>query len=292
MKNKRWSKEESGYLCDNFGILSYTQMTNHLDRTVSGIRLKAQRLGITQAYNIVSIGQRYERLTVSKKTRNQNGRVYWICLCDCGNTITTRSDNLSSKRARSCGCLQKEHTARMGASRKKDLSGQKFGRLTAIETKKKYRHSYLWVCICDCGNKTSVPIGHLMSGHTKSCGNCQNRVNGRMVSYPQVSIAEMFNAELNYKVGNRYIDIAFPERKIAIEYDGWYWHRNNSKQDYARVMQLIDLGWKVLAIKSRTKVPSKDQIDHNLWYLSPDQPYREMILPDWGKGVTSQFVTR
>lgn len=53
----------------------------------------------------------------------------------------------------------------------KDLSGKKFGKLTAIKTDGKDKFgSYMWECVCDCGNKTRVLTGNLSSGHTTSCG--------------------------------------------------------------------------------------------------------------------------
>lgn len=48
----------------------------------------------------------------------------------------------------------------------KDITGQKFGRLTAV----KYLGKSRWLCKCDCGNLTEVARGHLKTGHTKSCG--------------------------------------------------------------------------------------------------------------------------
>ena len=58
---------------------------------------------------------------------------------------------------------------------KEDLTGKKFGRLTAIHpvTKKGSRKRF-WRCRCDCGNETVVEEFHLKSGHTKSCG-CYRR---------------------------------------------------------------------------------------------------------------------
>lgn len=46
-----------------------------------------------------------------------------------------------------------------------DISGQRFGRLTAIE-----RRGKDWICLCDCGEKTQVYLGNLRGGVTKSCG--------------------------------------------------------------------------------------------------------------------------
>ncbi len=55
----------------------------------------------------------------------------------------------------------------------KDITGQKFSRLTAIRfTGESKSSGRVWECVCDCGNTVEVPIGKLNSGHTKSCG-CQ-----------------------------------------------------------------------------------------------------------------------
>lgn len=52
-----------------------------------------------------------------------------------------------------------------------DLTGQRFGRLTALEpTEKRMRTSVVWRCQCDCGNIAEVNASSLRSGGTKSCG--------------------------------------------------------------------------------------------------------------------------
>jgi len=62
----------------------------------------------------------------------------------------------------------------------KDIAGQKFGRLTAIEpTTKRYGSSVIWKCKCDCGNEKEVPQNGLNAGLVRSCGclvveNCKN----------------------------------------------------------------------------------------------------------------------
>lgn len=52
-----------------------------------------------------------------------------------------------------------------------DLTGQKYGKLSAIERDCTKKLTY-WICICECGNKTSVSRGNLRSGLTKTCGKC------------------------------------------------------------------------------------------------------------------------
>lgn len=57
------------------------------------------------------------------------------------------------------------------ASNFKDLTGQRFGRLTVIKFVFKDKNSCkYYLCVCRCGNETSVSGGNLKNGHTKSCG--------------------------------------------------------------------------------------------------------------------------
>ena len=55
-----------------------------------------------------------------------------------------------------------------------NLSGQRFGRLTALSREVHEKPSgqkySAWLCLCDCGLKQIVRLGDLRSGNTKSCG--------------------------------------------------------------------------------------------------------------------------
>lgn len=56
----------------------------------------------------------------------------------------------------------------------KDIAGQKFGRLTAVEFSHIQNGRTFWVFVCNCGSKIIVEGWDVRSGHTKSCG-CFNR---------------------------------------------------------------------------------------------------------------------
>lgn len=109
-------------------------------------------------------------------------------------------------------------------------------------------------------------------------------------SKPQL---ELFNSLLNlgYKVVLNYsysrmnIDIAlfFDNLKIAIEYDGWYWHKDRLKQDYARDAYLKSEGWKILRVRSGTLQPENNELLRKINYLiETKSTFREIILADWG----------
>ena len=83
-------------------------------------------------------------------------------------------NKLHTGHVKSCGCR---------SFRCKDLTGQKFGRLTVIGfvyTKNKKNH---WECKCDCGNTCFVPTTYLTRGDTVSCG-CKNEEN--RASFPNL----------------------------------------------------------------------------------------------------------
>lgn len=62
--------------------------------------------------------------------------------------------------------------------RAKDITGQRFGRLTALNPTDKRRNGrVVWHCQCDCGNMIDVPINYLTSGDTQSCGCLKNELN-------------------------------------------------------------------------------------------------------------------
>lgn len=58
-------------------------------------------------------------------------------------------------------------------SRKNDLSGMRFGKLTVLnrsERKDSNNAKAYWDCICECGKRTTVHRANLLSGRTISCG--------------------------------------------------------------------------------------------------------------------------
>lgn len=113
-------------------------------------------------------GQRFGKLTAMEKAPPQKDRrTRWICQCDCGRIYTTTSQALRKGLAKSCGC-----------GRKKELAGQRFGHLTALERSDKFiqrsdgTKRYLWKCICDCGAIVYRLPEKLRSNINSGCDEC------------------------------------------------------------------------------------------------------------------------
>lgn len=56
-----------------------------------------------------------------------------------------------------------------------DLFGQQFGRLTVLE-KVEGSSPCRWRCRCSCGKEVTPRAGHLVAGHTRSCGCLQKEI--------------------------------------------------------------------------------------------------------------------
>ena len=67
---------------------------------------------------------------------------------------------------RDCGCVTK---VKPGTT---DITGMRFGNLTALEQTEERENSgsVVWLCKCDCGNLCKVSIHQLQAGYRKSCG--------------------------------------------------------------------------------------------------------------------------
>lgn len=53
------------------------------------------------------LGHRFGRLLVARADGARNGARWWLCVCDCGNTIRSTTQRLNSGNTRSCGCAQR-----------------------------------------------------------------------------------------------------------------------------------------------------------------------------------------
>lgn len=180
------------------------------------------------------IGQKFGRLLVLEKGKKDKAQhQYYICKCDCGNICEINSDNLRRGLTKSCGCLHSEITHK---NTFKDITGQKFGKLTAINYEIKNSKVY-WKCKCDCGNETTVASSNLINGHTTSCG-CIKSKGEFLIRQLLLELNISFKTEYIFKnLSNRRFDFYLTDKNICIEYDGkqhfnyntnWY----KTKEDY------------------------------------------------------------
>lgn len=174
-------------------------------------------------------GKRYGRLTVlNLASIDSKGRTRWLCKCDCGNLKDVLSGSLTSGNVRSCGCYRKELIGVQGTKRKKNLVGQKFGKLTVLsDTGRRCGSNVVWHCQCECGRFNEVQGWCLQDGSVTTCGDCQ------LVSRGEEKIIELLNEHrIPYEHDTSILGFRFPDsgrlarfdfyidNRYIVEYDG------------------------------------------------------------------------
>lgn len=128
------------------------------------------------------IGMKFGEWTVIKRDNNKQYKARgkrWICECSCGKSKSVLGKYLKNGQSLSCGCLKK-----------KDLKGQRFEKLTVIETVYGYNGNSraTYRCVCDCGNELYLQYSSLCQ--QKSCG-CITRKNYVGEKYGKLIITDM-----------------------------------------------------------------------------------------------------
>lgn len=174
-------------------------------------------------------GQRFGRLLVLEEAgRTDNQNVLWKCKCDCGNETIVMATSLLQGKTQSCGCYNKE---RISETSRKDITGQRFGKLVAIEPTelRTKEQKVIWKCQCDCGAITTVAIDALTGGRTKSCG-CTK-------SFGEELIAKLLTLnQMNFKKEKTFDDCLSCINGAKLRFDFWvnekYLIEYDGKQHY------------------------------------------------------------
>lgn len=226
---------------------SYKEIAQKLDYNYCGKSLKMIK-NIAKQYDFVlnlttktkiqqqqekidMIGKIFGRLTVlefDEERIKETNRTYFKCQCSCGKVSSVRMDGLLDKNnpILSCGCLQKEKASQQGVNNKEDLTGQVFGKLTAIEYNKEQsekRKTACWVCQCECGNKIIAARASLKRGQ-KSCG-CLNSKGEYIIKQILDDCSIIYEQQKTFTdlVGKQHslkFDFYLPNENICIEYQG------------------------------------------------------------------------
>lgn len=155
-------QEDGKYLCQcdcgNMTAVSRCGLISGHSRSCGCLRIENNR---SRGRDLA--GKRFGKLTAIRRSTENKGS--WLCRCDCGNEVEVTQLKLLAGTATSCGCDRPKLPKNVI-----DITGQKFGRLTAIRYLGTEGRKAKWLCRCDCGNISEVTSNNLRRGGTKSCG--------------------------------------------------------------------------------------------------------------------------
>jgi len=114
---------------------------------------------------------------VSKAEKTNVHHLVWNCICSCGKARVVLAQHLKNGSSKSCGCKHRDVAIEGSEEKAGELVGKIFGKWAVSELlslRSKNGGVYLR-CICECGREREVSSGGLVSGRSKSCGNCGPR---------------------------------------------------------------------------------------------------------------------
>jgi hypothetical protein len=114
----------------------------------------------TESFGGVCIGDRFGKLTASRRIDNRGQHAFWECLCDCdsGKAVAVRGDHLRDGSTVSCGCAQLDYQEARLVRIEQAVSLKNFGKVFVLGTAREFmerKHVYA-VCVCRYCSGTSV----------------------------------------------------------------------------------------------------------------------------------------
>lgn len=252
----------------------------------------------------IEIGQKFGRLTVLNRDLGEHTqrRVYWNCLCECGNTIAVAGKSLKSGNTRSCGCLNMEmrieRIQKVLDTQRVNLVGEQSGKLTVIRQAEKAEASgrpeqrTYWYCLCECGNHHIVETSDFKMGKVQSCG-CMNskgeaKITKLLEEY-NLQFQKQYSFEDLYNEQGRsyYFDFAiFLDNTLSylIEFDGI--------QHFSREYQFSQNENAFDKVVARDKKKNKYCVEHNIPLIRIPYTQLDKLSIDDLKLETTKFIYR
>jgi very-short-patch-repair endonuclease len=257
--------------CGKFGYFSTHTLTTGNTKTCGQCK-------------VPNIGEKYCNLKVVNTSRHfaWGGRIE--CLCKCGQLWSGEAKRWG--KIKSCGKCARVYYPIGFRNGKLVITKHIITSLSNTGLRLE--------CKCDCGKQKKFTLYSFLLRQT--CGDCCLMRHGQKISKPQLKLSTVlfrtrFNKRgiINFPTGKRLnIDLAvmIEGRKIAIEYDAWFWHSHRLDYDKKRTIKLIKGGWSVIRIKSNSKMPLIKTLESAIEYVLHNKKAKCVYLSDWGKGIT------
>lgn len=144
-----------------------------------------------------------------QKIKGAGNPTYWICKCDCGNTVSLTSHQLLQGLQITCGnkCIYRGQD--ISLRKTEDLTQKTFGELLVLDRDKESEQFHisrisLWKCKCKCGNIITASRTSLINGTRQCCNIC---LDGKSIGEKKI---EAILLENNIKFQR---EVSFPDLK-------------------------------------------------------------------------------
>ncbi len=203
--------------------------------------------------------------TIPPHRNSKQGKYWWIC--PQGHNYQSSPNNKVNGKGGNCPyCSHQKLTIENSlAIRKPDLAEEWDYESNGIKTPETFfvnSNKYAnWICF-KCGHKWEAKISN-RSQLNRGCPNCTK---GTQTSFPEQVIfhyiKEFFPDAINrYKIHKYEVDIYIPSIKVAIEYDGEYYHKSKEKiiKDYKKNKFVHKEGINLIRIRENGCFPMSEE---------------------------------
>lgn len=182
-----------------------------------------------------------------------------LCICSCGKEFITTKQHIDNDEVHSCGC--RHHVIDYNKKYKLNKKGY-------LKIVKHIGYGY-YECECECGNICYKRSSELDAVDNPSCGCKAHEKRGQtadniiiqssildyLAEYPKSTIQDIAKDLCDYILsinGDKVecntrniispseLDVYLPERSIAVEFNGNYWHSELYKDKYYHINKTID----------------------------------------------------
>ena len=220
-------------------------------------------------------GQTFGRLTVIGLNRVERKGTYWDCECACGASHVAKGALLKFGHVKSCGCLSRDKAKARVASltkvstekrRQNTLDvylGETFHYLTVTDIE---YNPTIAVARCVCGNVHRAYPYDLAAGKVRSCG-CKSsgRSDGEreMCAFLR-TLTDTLETDVRLNGSSIRFDAVCHKNKIAVEYNGVYWHSSTMKtRNYHRDKRRYaeEQGYRLISVWQHDWNTKRDKVE-------------------------------
>ena len=202
-------------------------------------------------------------LDPQKLTYGSNKKVWWKCEHEHEWQATVYSRNIG----RGCPYCSGKKVLKgfndlqtINPSLAKEWNYEKNGNLKPENFTSSCGNKVWWKC--KKGHEWQATINHRNNG--RGCPVCNSERKTSIPEYALVYYLEKYGLDIihSYK-GNGYkLDIYIPSKKLAIEFDGYFWHKSRTKKDLEKNLKCRKDGVKLYRIRDRLPSLNDSSIDY------------------------------
>lgn len=154
---------------------------------------------------------------------SKDGRIMWLCKCHCGTFFSALPTRLDSGNTKSCGCVKRATLAAYNQSKRIDLTGRRFGKLTVLGSagirQLNWGSLEFWNCRCDCGTIKDINGADLKQGKIISCGCIRSK------KEEEIKLI-LKNKKLSYQQQYSFVDLFYKTPAQPLRFDFAIFQRN------------------------------------------------------------------